>query len=575
MSESTATRHAAGSPVPELAAYERRMRRPSVLAHGEPMIWATAGATVVAVLMILLLLTFIGWQGLTTFWPTSLVEVRTHDGKTILGEPSRHERFTPEGADASVRRVLYKTGNYDLTGTDFTWITDTTVASTNLPRWGLVVERVAWGNAYGTLEKVILDGTSYDGAEAAWAKFQEVHEPMRALAEKLRKIESREIGDISREQDDIRLELRGMEMEHGAKSAAYESRERSLKPRLDSLSRQMAELREDAAKLRSELAKARVIVRTPQGTIIPADRAQPEEGLMVAQVVRAYPANQLTTLGKTSVYFSRWSEYLWDEPREANMEGGVFPAIIGTVLMTFLMILIAVPVGVVAAVYLREYARQGLVVSIVRIAVNNLAGVPSIVFGVFGLGFFCYLIGGSIDAAFFPERLPDPTVGKTAMMWASLTLALLTLPVVIVATEEALAAVPRSLRESSYGCGATKWQTIWRVVLPAAYPGIMTGMILAIARGAGEVAPLMLVGAVKLAPDLPISPEGPFFGADRSFMHLGFHIYDLGFQSRNSEAARSMVYTTTLLLIAIVISLNVVAMWIRARLRRQLRDGTF
>jgi phosphate transport system permease protein len=207
--------------------------------------------------------------------------------------------------------------------------------------------------------------------------------------------------------------------------------------------------------------------------------------------------------------------------------------------------------------------------------VNNLAGVPSIVFGVFGLGFFCYLIGGTIDQWFYSERLPDPTVGKSAMIWASLTLALLTLPVVIVATEEALAAVPRSMREGSYACGASKWQTIRRIVLPRAMPGIMTGMILAIARGAGEVAPLMIVGAVKLAPELPISTEGPWFGTNRSFMHLGFHIYDLGFQSRNSEAARSMVYTTTFLLIGIVVLLNVAAMLVRTRMRKAYAGGQF
>jgi phosphate transport system permease protein len=297
--------------------------------------------------------------------------------------------------------------------------------------------------------------------------------------------------------------------------------------------------------------------------------------MFVSQVVRTFPANQLTTIDKIGVYLSRWWEYLTGDPREANTEGGIWPAIFGTVLMTFIMILFVVPVGVIAAIYLREYAKQGPLVAIVRISVNNLAGVPSIVYGVFGLGFFCYLIGGSIDSLFFAERLPDPTVGKSALMWASLTLALLTLPVVIVATEEALSAVPRSMREGSYGCGASKWQTIRRIVLPRALPGIMTGMILAVARGAGEVAPLMLVGAVKLAPDLPISTEGPFFGMQRSFMHLGFHIYDLGFQSRNSEAAKPMVYTTTLLLIGIVVFLNIAAMYVRGRLRKAHSGGQF
>ncbi|MEX0713548.1 MAG: PstA family ABC transporter permease, partial [Pirellulales bacterium] len=366
--------------------------------------------------------------------------------------------------------------------------------------------------------------------------------------------------------------------------------------------------------------------------------------LALAEVVRAYPANQLSTFRRLGVYASRWAEFLLDEPRAGNSEGGVFPAIFGTVVMTLVMTVAVVPFGVLAALYLREYAKAGLVVSAVRIAINNLAGVPSIVFGVFGLGFFCYIMGHYIDAGpsapwqprswfvllggltvaaaaalivsllagrapaagrrllgalavglwlaclaltvlalaktpffegFFVARLPDPTYGKGGLLWASLTLALLTLPVVIVATEEALSAVPRSMREGSYACGASKWQTVWRIVLPRAMPGIMTGMILAIARGAGEVAPLMLVGAVNVAPKLPLDSEPPFLHPERSFMHLGFHVFDLGFQSPNSEAAKPMVFTTALLLILIIALLNIMAVWIRSRLRRRFMSSQF
>jgi phosphate transport system permease protein len=291
-------------------------------------------------------------------------------------------------------------------------------------------------------------------------------------------------------------------------------------------------------------------------------------------VVRAYVPNQLTTGGQLGVYFDRWSEFLFDQPRNANTEGGVFPAIFGTVLMTLLMSIAVVPFGVLAALYMREYAKAGALISIVRIAVNNLAGVPSIVFGAFGFGFFCYIIGGWVDQTFYQERLPSPTFGKGALLWASLTLALLTLPVVIVATEEALAAVPGSMREGSYACGASKWQTIKRIVLPRAMPGIMTGMILAMARGAGEVAPLMLVGAAKI-PVLPMDGEAPFLHPSRSFMHLGFQIWDLGFQSQNSEAAKPMVFSTTLLLIATIALLNVLAIWLRSRLRRRFVASQF
>jgi phosphate transport system permease protein len=227
------------------------------------------------------------------------------------------------------------------------------------------------------------------------------------------------------------------------------------------------------------------------------------------------------------------------------------------------------PLGVLAALYLREYARQGTLVSAVRIAVNNLAGVPSIVYGVFGVGFFIYFVGGSIDRLFFPERLPTPTFGTGGILWASLTLALLTVPVVIVATEEGLAQLPPGMREASLALGATKFETTWRVVLPAVMPSILTGLILAMARAAGEVAPLMITGVVKLAPALPLDGFWPFLHLDRKFMHLGFHIYDVGFQSPNVDAARPMVYTTTMLLLVIVLALNLAAITTRNRLRRR------
>jgi phosphate transport system permease protein len=235
------------------------------------------------------------------------------------------------------------------------------------------------------------------------------------------------------------------------------------------------------------------------------------------------------------------------------------------------MSIVVTPLGVLAAFYLREYARQGAFVSAVRIAVNNLAGVPSIVFGVFGVGFFIYRVGGSIDRLFFSEALPSPTFGTGGILWASLTLALLTVPVVIVATEEGLAAIPGGMREASLALSATKLETTLRVVLPAVTPSILTGLILAMARAAGEVAPLMITGVVKLAPSLPVDSTWPFLHLDRKFMHLGFHIYDVGFQSPNVDAARPMVFATTLLLLGLVVVLNLFATALRNRLRRRYR----
>ena len=280
----------------------------------------------------------------------------------------------------------------------------------------------------------------------------------------------------------------------------------------------------------------------------------------------------MTLSDKLGFYFDKVAEFILDDPREANTEGGVFPAIFGTVMMVILMSIMVTPFGVVAAVYLREYASQGWLTRAIRVAVNNLAGVPSIVYGVFGLGFFIYFTGAQIDQLFFPEALPSPTFGTPGLLWASITLALLTLPVVIVATEEGLSRIPRSVREGSLALGATKAETLWRVVLPMASPAMMTGLILAVARAAGEVAPLMLVGVVKLAPSLPLDGNSPYLHLDQKFMHLGFHIFDVGFQSPNVEAARPLVYATALLLVVVIAVLNLSAVAIRNHLREKYKS---
>ncbi|MCA8916875.1 MAG: phosphate ABC transporter permease PstA [Planctomycetes bacterium] len=324
---------------------------------------------------------------------------------------------------------------------------------------------------------------------------------------------------------------------------------------------------EDFARLRYEVATMRKAESEATFTFETPDGKSSE--LVLAHVVRAFQPNELGLLGKLGKYGSRVWEFLTGDPREANTEGGIWPVIVGTLIMTLLMCFAVVPFGVVAALYLREYAKQGPIVSAVRIAVNNLAGVPSIVFGIFGLGFFCVMMGGTIDDLFFPELQPAPVFGGGGIMWAALTLALLTVPVVIVSTEEALSAVPSSQREASLACGASKFQTVWKVVLPQALPGVLTGTILAMARGAGEVAPLMLVGAVKYAPYLPVDGNSPFVHLERKFMHLGFHIYDVGFQSPNVDNTKPLVFATALVLIIMVGALNVFAIKLRNKLRKR------
>ncbi len=559
----------------------------SLLARGEPMIWFCGGALAISAFMVLGLLALVFYQGLITFWPSQLLEITSENGETILGEISRDDLFEPGDAmfasmpeekatelrtlaaanDGMLKRRLMRTGNFDLDGTHFHWVNEFEVVEQNAPDWAMLVERMAWGRFYGYPKAFMLDGEiAASEPQAIWDLYNLYHDEVRERFEVRRGLETHEIGDVNRALEEARLEQLTTKIEHGLQSPEYAEATAEYQKTESWVNEEFDRIRQEIKELNDTNDRFKIVLTTASGK---------EATIGLADIVRAFPSNRLSTWEKVKIYASRWWEFLVAEPREANSEGGVFPAIFGTVTMTILMSLAVVPFGVLAALYLREYAKAGWIVSAVRIAINNLAGVPSIVFGVFGLGFFCYVVGASMDEMFFAAKLPNPTYGKGGVLWASLTLALLTLPVVIVATEEALSAVPNSMREGSYACGASKWQTIRRIVLPRAMPGIMTGMILAMARGAGEVAPLMLVGAVKLAPELPLDGLFPYLHPERSFMHLGFHIYDLGFQSQNSEAAKPMVFTTTMLLITIITVLNLAAIMLRTRLSKKFVGNQF
>lgn len=571
----------------------RKLPRSSLLAAGEPMIWLAGGALAVCLAMIASLLTLIFAQGVGTFWPGPLVQVETKLDQVFLGEVTRDETYIPgenvveelpealrPGVRESLaqstglaRRRLFRTGNFEFTGEHFTWVDDFLIAAEARPEWVVTVERLARGTAtgrfYGTPVAFEIDGQKQaDSPESAWTLFEQHHAAARQRWERQHHLQQHEIGAISRKEEGARVAAVGAALKYGEDSSEHRAALAAYDQAKARAAEQSALISPEIQQLNAENGRYQLVMQTA---------GQQEARLYIADIVRAYPANRLSWGDKVRIYGSRWWEFLTAEPREANSEGGVYPAIFGTVCMTLLMSLAVVPFGVLAALYLREYAKKGLAVSAVRIAINNLAGVPSIVFGVFGLGFFCYAVGGRVDDWYFPveKAASNPVFGKGGMLWASFTLALLTLPVVIVATEEALSAVPNSMREGSYACGAGKWQTIRRIVLPRAMPGIMTGMILAMARGAGEVAPLMLVGAAKIAPELAIDGVFPFVHPQRSFLHLGFHIYDVGFQSQNSEAGKPMVFTTTLLLIVIVALLNVSAIWLRTRLRRRFTTSHF
>ncbi len=540
---------------------------------GAPWIWLNAAAVSLSLIMVFGLLALIAVRGLGHFWPADVasityVESANDQPITLIGEMvdqqvlkpelAKAAGYTPEEAAAGLTQYLVKTGNRDVSGLDFRWLLGKDIKQSDYPQNLMVLERREWGNFYGYLEAIKEDGKIVERGAQAWMVLAGHMQRTLDIFAQIKDIEKGEIGTINYQLERLRLKERKLELEDKLDASAKQS-----------LASEKAEFEKAYQALQANLAALHQKIR--RDSLLAKVANGQEVEISLEKIVRYYQPNAMNVFQKSGHYISKVWEFLSEDPREANTEGGVFPAIFGTVMMVMLMAVIVTPFGVIAAVYMREYAKQGVMTRIIRIAVNNLAGVPSIVYGVFGLGFFVYILGGNIDSLFFPEALPAPTFGTPGLFWASLTLALLTLPVVIVATEEGLARVPKSIREGSLALGATKAETLWLTVLPMASPAMMTGLILAIARAAGEVAPLMLVGVVKLAPTLPLDGNFPFMHLDRKFMHLGFHIYDVGFQSPNVEAARPLVYATSLLLVMVIISLNLFAVSIRNHLREKYK----
>ena len=540
---------------------------------GSPWVWLNAGAVAISLVLVIGLLSLIAVRGLGHFWPSKVLvaeyQVPGQGSRQIAGEIVETEEVTakrlkvagmpvPDDEEFMLRKLL-KVGNRDVTGADFVWVVDYWLTNHRYPENIVALERREWGNFYGYLQSVKESGTVIAQGDDVWKEFQARVQRTLDIHKEIYTIERRDIGAVNASLERLRLQERRMEIDgevNPAKQADILAQRRALELQYQQQEQQLGELYR-------AFNRDSFVATTIDGR---------EIELPVSKVVRAYLPNDMTVWSKIGFYIDKLAEFVLDDPREANTEGGVFPAIFGTVMMVILMSIIVTPFGVVAAVYLREYANQGWMTRAIRVAVNNLAGVPSIVYGVFGLGFFIYFAGGHIDQLFFPEALPAPTYGTPGLLWASITLALLTLPVVIVATEEGLSRIPVSVREGSLALGATKAETLWRVVLPMASPAMMTGLILAVARAAGEVAPLMLVGVVKLAPSLPVDGNYPFLHLDQKFMHLGFHIYDVGFQSPNVEAARPLVYATALLLVVVIAMLNLSAVAIRNHLREKYKS---
>lgn len=538
---------------------------------GSPWIWLTSGAVSISLISVIGLLALIAWRGLSYFWPAEIHQFKIKQGDeivTVIGEVYDSEdvpvaRLKAAGVDVSninaehVARILVKTGNREFVDLDFRWLLASEIIEHTQPSGLVVLERSKNGNFYGYIDSVIEEGK---------AVTEDKHQALRRLIDRAVEfneqavdLQNHEIGGVNYQLERLRLKQRRYEIDN------------ELTPeKLAELDKQRAELNAQYHEYEAELFKLRqqadrdqVVVRDMRGELVT---------IPMTYVLDMTQPNDMGVFSKTGRYFKQLYKFVSEDPREANTEGGVFPAIFGTVFMVMLMAVIVTPFGVIAAVYLHEYAAKNSITKMIRIAVINLAGVPSIVYGVFGLGFFVYMLGGSIDQLFFQEALPTPTFGTPGVIWSALTLAILTLPVVIVSTEEGLARIPSAVRQGSLALGATKAETLWRIVIPMASPAIMTGLILAVARAAGEVAPLMLVGVVKMAPSLPLDGNFPFLHIDRKFMHLGFHIYDVGFQSPNVEAARPLVYATAFLLVAVIVALNITAIGIRNHLREKFKS---
>ncbi len=517
---------------------------------GEPLVWGTGVALGIIMLIALILILVIMYNGLGVFWPSNVTLLTLKDETRILGE-EKAEQAHPQTGNM---RLQLKVGNRDLYNLDFRWVEEEAIAEKSIPPEIIVLERTEYGNFYGYLEEI--SAPQFEKSPASWEDLETVIEAIREKQEALNPI-NEEIFKLAGHMENLRnneLELKYQDVSRDSE------RYRTLLEDFARLEKRFEELLVKQQHAHEELARYQSIF---------SDASGQTRMIPVVNIVQAYRPNQMSTESKIWFYLKKVGELLTDEPREANTEGGLFPAIFGTVMMVFIMSFLSFPLGVVTAIYLREYAKEGMAVRLVRIAVNNLAGIPSIVYGVFGLGFFVYGVGGLVDRLFFPERLPTPTFGTGGILWASLTLGILTVPVVIVATEEALGAVPASIREASLALGATKLQTLLRIIIPMSSPGIMTGFILAMARAAGEVAPLMITGVVKLAPSLAIDGNFPFLHLERKFMHLGFHIYDVGFQSPNVEAAKPMVFVTTFLLVLVVLVMSSVAIYLRNQMQKR------
>ncbi|WP_261874757.1 phosphate ABC transporter permease PstA [Vibrio rarus] len=538
-------------------------------------------AVTISILSMLAVLLFIGWKGMSHFWPHNVYQWQNSAGQSLIGQVYQREQvpwsqisaaqrqqvpkqLRTELAEQSlptIERLMIKVANRDLYGgafvSEFSYAWSQPVLNPDI----VVMDRTRGGQFFGQVVAV----------EEKGEKTQQIQSPqqIKTLLASTR-IARNKIEHIIEQQVEPAAEalLKNKQILQRLQKDGSADIERidRLVAKTNTLNNQRDAAEQQIEQIREQVEQRMLVVKDMNNDL---------HRISFSTILDAWYPNQMTLFDKLGHWVKQGAMFLIDEPRESNSEGGVFPAIFGTILLVLLMSVAVMPLGVLAGLYLHEYAHNNWLTRLIRITVQNLAGVPSIVYGVFGLGFFVYTLGGSIDDLFYADNLPAPTFGTPGLLWASLTLAMLTLPVVVVTIEDGLSRIPKSVRDGAFALGATKSETIFRVVLPMALPAVLTALILAVARAAGEVAPLMLVGVVKLAPSLPIDGQFPYIHLERKFMHLGFHIYDAGFQTTNLEGAKSLVYATSMLLVTVIIGLNLIAIRIRNSLRNSYKNLGF
>ncbi|GAM65663.1 phosphate transport system permease protein pstA [Vibrio ishigakensis] len=536
-------------------------------------------AVTTSILLVLGILLFIGWNGLNHFWTQPVYQWQNQQGRTVVGEVFQRQQIDWEQLSAeqqsqvpielrselesqrvpTIERLIIKVANRDVYGHDFISTYTYLWPEPEQPEDILVLDRVKSGQFIGRAIALTQEGQRY--TDDLPVRIKQAVDDANEIRAEIDSIVNDKVEPLSWQLQSNREQITAL-----IQSGEQQGRLKILTDRRQQLNDSRNEAEARVEQLQEILSRQSLWMRDMHGH---------SHLIQMNQILDAWYPNAMSTGDKLKHWFSSLWNFIADDPRESNSEGGVFPAIFGTVLLVLLMSVAVMPLGVLAGVYLHEYAQNNWLTRLVRITVNNLAGVPSIVYGVFGLGFFVYSVGGTIDELFYSDALPAPTFGTPGLLWASLTLAMLTLPVVIVTIEDGLSRIPKSVRHGSFALGATKSETLLRVVLPMAMPAVLTALILAVARAAGEVAPLMLVGVVKLAPSLPIDGQFPYIHLERKFMHLGFHIYDVGFQTSNLEAAKSLVYATSMLLVTVIIGLNLIAIRIRNSLRDSFRNLGF